>query len=227
MTVDGLGGDHRVAIRRDDQHKAVVGRGTMGNETFLISNTTPSKPAVDARDASGLLLAAKNSIPLFWYMLFDHQSLVPAEGVEDSGEVIGYLALSSSTSAALALARLRWPHVRAVIGTGTDKLFAKWTEFVEGNAAAFIHCETWEWSCLFKTRRTFRSHLLGCIAAFDHVPRLRKGRPALNCWWRQLLGQCGAVDRRDDRIRPLGDFSYCGVAYGGRKMTWSCEHYET
>jgi hypothetical protein len=64
----------------------------MGNETFLISTTTASKPAVDAWDASELLLAAKNSIPLFWYMLFDHQSLVPAEGLDDSGEVMGYLS---------------------------------------------------------------------------------------------------------------------------------------
>jgi hypothetical protein len=199
----------------------------MGNETFLISTTTPSKPPFDAWDASKLLLAAKNSIPLFWYMLFDHQSLVPAEGLDDSGEVMGYLALSSSTSAALALARSRWPRVRGVLGTGTDDLFVRWTDFVGKHASDFIHCETWEWSWLFKTPRAFRSHLLVCIAAFDHVPRPRRGRPALNRWWRQLLGQCGAVDRRDDRIRPLGDFSYCGIAYGGRKMTWSCERYET
>jgi hypothetical protein len=174
----------------------------MGNETFLISTPTASKPAVDAWDASELLLAAKNSIPLFWYMLFDHQSLVPAEGLVDSGEVMGYLDLSSSTSAALALARLRWPGVRGVVGTGTDDLFLRWTDFVVKHAADFIHCETWEWSWLFKTPRALRSHVLVCIAAFDHVPRSRRGRPALNRWWRQLLGQCGAVDRRDDRIAP-------------------------
>jgi hypothetical protein len=158
-------------------------------------------------------------------MLFDRESLDPAEGLAESGEVMPYTALSNATSEALALARSRWPRVRAVLDTGTDDLFARWTDFVEGHAAPFIHCETWEWSWLFKTPRDFRSHLLACIAAFDHVPRLRTGRPALNRWWRRLLGQCEAVDR-DDRIRPLGDFSYCGITCGGMKMTWSRDLYD-
>jgi hypothetical protein len=158
-------------------------------------------------------------------MLFDDQSLVPAGELDDSGEVMRYIALSSSTSAALALARSRWPGVREVLGTGSEDLFIRWADFVVKHASEFIHCETWEWSWLFKTPREFRSHLRVCIAAFDHFPRRK--RPALNRWWRELLGQCGAVDRRDDRIHPLGDFTYCGIAFGDRKMTWSWELYET
>jgi hypothetical protein len=199
----------------------------MGNDTFLISTATPSKPPFGAWDAGKPLLRAKNSIPLFWYMLFDQQSLVPAEGWNDTGAVMGYQALSNSSSAALAMARSRWPRVRGVLGTGTDDLFVRWTDFMAKHSSDFVHCETWEWSWLFKTPRAFRSHLLVCIAAFDHVPRSRRGQPALNRWWRELLGQCGAVDRRDDRIHPLGDFSYCGIASGSRKMTWRCERYET
>jgi hypothetical protein len=200
----------------------------MGNETYLISTVAPSKPSFDACASSQggeLLLAAKNSIPLFWYMLFDQESLVPSEGLAESGEVMGYFALSNPTAAALARARSRWPRVRVVLGTGTDDLFARWTDFVEKHAAAFVHCETWEWSWLFQTPRAFQSHLRACLAAFDHVPKVRKGRPALNRWWRELLGQCEALDR-EDHVRPLGDFSYCGVAYAGRKMTWSRELYE-
>jgi hypothetical protein len=201
----------------------------MGNETYLISTATLSKPPFDPY-VSGrrreLLLAAKNSIPLFWYMLFDRESLVPSEGLAESGGARPYLALSDSTARALGLARSRWPFVRVVLGTQTDDLFARWTGFVERYAADFVHCETWEWSWLFETPRAFRSHLRACLAAFDHVPRIREGRPVLNRWWRELLGQCGAVDR-EDNIRPLGDFSYCGVTYGGNKMTWSRELYNS
>jgi hypothetical protein len=199
----------------------------MGNDTYLITTATPSKPSCDDRydgHRVDLLLAAKTSVPLFWFMLFQKESLVPAEGFAESGAAMPYIALSNSTAAALALARSRWPRVRMVLGAGTDDLFERWAGFVERHAAPFIHCETWELSWLTTTPRAFRSHLGTCVAAFDHVPRLQKGRPRLNRWWRELLGQCAALDR-EDQVRPLGDFSYCGVTYGGKNMTWSRKLY--
>jgi len=198
----------------------------MGSETFLISTSTPAMPPFGAWSASEELLTAKNSIPLFWYMLFDRASVVPAEELDDSGEATKYLALSDSTARALALAQSRWTHVRVALGTDKDNLFARWADFVGRHASDFIHCETWDWCLVYKTPRDFRSHLMVCIDAFDHVPRLRKGQPALNRWWRALLGQCGAF-YCDERVRPIGDFSYCGVACGGERMTWSRDLYDT
>ena len=31
----------------------------------------------------------------------------------------------------------------------------------------------------------------------------------------------------DERVRPIGDFSYCGVTCGGKRMTWSRDLYDT
>lgn len=197
----------------------------MGNETLLFSTASSAKPPADWRDPvrrGGLILGAKYGIPLFWFLLYDLDCLVAAEGPAESGGTIPYLAMSRETGPALALARARWPMVRPILGDGEDELFARWVGFVEGRAAAYLHCETWEWSWLFPTPRAFRSHLWTCLSAFDHVPRRRVGRVAMNRWWRALLGQCGAVDGQG-QIRPLGDFSYCGVAHGSSGMPWSLE----
>lgn len=190
----------------------------MGNETFLFTTESSSKPQADfwSPDPRGPLLLAKNCIPLFWYMLYDLECLVPAEA---SG-TIRYLALTNTTESALALARKRWPHLRPILGPEEDGLFASWSGFIERHAAAYLHCETWEWSWLFRSPREFRSHLRTCLSAFDHMPRLRGGRAVLNRWWRTLLGQCESIDR-EGRISPLGDFSYCGVCFGARSMSWS------
>ena len=185
----------------------------MGNETFLLSTSSPSKPRAGTSESGRrgpLLLTAQNSIPLFWYMLFDRESIIPSEGAAESGAALKYHALSTPTEQGLSLARSRWPRVRLVLGTGTDPLFELWSAFLGEHASPYIHCETWEWSWLFPSTRAFRSHLRTCVEAFDHVPSVRKGRPRLNEWWRELLGQCESVDGVD-HIHPLGDFSYCGV----------------
>ncbi len=122
--------------------RVVSRRRPMGNETYLISTATPSRPPFDtwvAGRGGERLLTAKSSIPVFWYMPFDRDSLILAKGLAESGEVMPYTALCNVTSEALVLARSRWPRVRAVLGTGTDDLFERWIDFVEGQAADLIH----------------------------------------------------------------------------------------
>lgn len=165
---------------------------------------------------------ANNSIPVFWYMLFDQGAVVLAEEPDEDGPGFStYHALTKPTPEAVALARSRWPRVRDVLGAGADDLFNTWAGYVESKAGPHIHCETFEWSWLFKTPRLFEIHLNHCIAAFDHVPGRRKGRPALNKWWRELLGQCGALDG-DENVVPLGEFTYCGWGLG-QDVPWSEE----
>lgn len=196
----------------------------MANNALLISTASPTKPPFGEWKRgrkSELLIAANDCIPLFWYMLFDEEAIVRSEPPED--EEVGegaYAALTKTSAEALALARSRWTRVRLVLGTGTDDLFQRWSGFVEANARAYIHCETWEWSWLFKGSRAFESHLRTCLRAFAHVPRLRKEVPALNKWWRELLGQCAVIDRRSDDIHPLGEFSYCGYSWSDYVVPW-------
>jgi hypothetical protein len=182
---------------------------------ILLTTASPGKPRIDDLASEDRLLEARTCIPLFWYMLFDRAAIIRAEEVEDDEEdgpyTYAYAALSKPTAEALALARSRWPGVREVLGPGTDGLFARWAGFVEANARAYLHCETFELAFLHSDP-SFESEVKTCIDAFDHIPRRREGRPALNRWWRALLGQCASCDR-EDRIRPLGDFSYCGYSW--------------
>jgi hypothetical protein len=197
----------------------------MANNTILVSTASPVKPRFGEwrrGRPSELLLAANCCIPLFWYMLFDEQGLIQVAYAEETdSDPKTYTALSGATSEALALARSRWPRVRDVLGAGCDDLFERWFGFVAANANPYLHCETWEWSWLWRTPRAFESHLRTCIRAFAHTPRSRRGRPALNKWWREILGQCAAIDRCSDDIHPLGEFTYCGHSWGDYVIPWA------
>jgi hypothetical protein len=161
----------------------------------------------------------KRLIPLFWCMLFDHDAIIRLEEPEEPGiPVRTYVALSKRTKEALALARSRWPRVRPVLGDRTDELFQQWVHFVEARASSYIHCETHELAAM-QDPCTFEKDIRTYLFAFDHIPRRRRGKPALNKWWRQLLAQCASVDR-ETNIRPLGEFSYCGVS-SDMKEPWS------
>jgi hypothetical protein len=191
----------------------------MSAYTFLLSTDSPQKPP--EREASRYeLLHAQYCIPVFWYMLFDEESIVRVryDGAEVD-EPTDYPALSKPTRDALALASFRWPGVREVLGGSADGLFGQWVGHVEGQAAGFLHCETWDWFGQFQTYREFAQELRTCIRAFDRPPARRKGRRVLNRWWDNLLDQCQALDEQGD-VRPLGDFTYCGY---GKGVPWSTE----
>jgi hypothetical protein len=190
----------------------------MSNQTDLISTDSPRKPKDRECPEEGRLLYAFECIPVFWYMLFDEASIVRAEPPDGAEAITDYPALSKPTAEALALARARWPHVRTVLGAETDDLFSRWTSFVEENAAAYLHCETWEWFGGFETARALERELKTCLGAFDHIPRRRGGSPSLNMWWRSLLEQCQGLDE-EENVKPLGDFTYCGFA-SSKQVPW-------
>jgi hypothetical protein len=182
----------------------------MANNTFLISTMSPEKPVFGHDRHKDRLLWASYSIPLFWYMLFDENAIVSVPSPRGGGGP--YWALSTPSGDGLALARRRWPDVCQVLGKETDSLFTAWAELMEANAAAFLHCETFELSGMSSTKSAFKCELQTCIQAFDNIPPLPEGRPTLNRWWLLLLGQCAALGK-DETIRPLGDFSYCGIGW--------------
>jgi hypothetical protein len=188
----------------------------MSAYTFLLTTDSPQKPPADAA-AKSELLHAIHCIPVFWYMLFDEGSIVRARYDGDEvDEVTDYPALSKPARGALALARSRWPGVPEVLGDSAERLFGQWVKHVEARAAGFLHCETWDWFGDFGTYRALAQELRTCIRAFDRPPARRNGRLVLNRWWDSLLDDC-QVDGQG-RVRPLGDFIYCGYGEG---VPWS------
>jgi hypothetical protein len=188
----------------------------MSNNTFLLSTQSPEKPVVGEDRLADRLLWASYSIPLFWYMLFDEDDIVSAPAGSGGGGP--YWALSTAAGEGITRARRRWPKVHQVLGAQTERLFALWAQLVEANAKTFIHCETYEWAGMFSTKGAFKRELRTCIQAFDHIPPPGRDGPILNRWWRVLLEQCAALGE-GETIRPLGDFSYCGVGWSF-KVPW-------
>jgi hypothetical protein len=191
----------------------------MSNDTFLYSTPKPEKPLYGKCPATADLLMASYSIPVFWYMLFDKQSL--KLGPTHDNPNIQYLHMTTPTADGLALAESRWPDVSRVLGASTESLFRVWVEFVRKKAKKYIHCETTEWYWMFDTHKKFEAELKLCLDAFTHIPKPRGKKRKLNKWWDKLLGQAHA-GARGNRVETLGNLSYCG--YGSHySVPWGTE----
>jgi hypothetical protein len=190
----------------------------LSNQTFLYSTTGPEKPLFGACPAAGRLLMAEISIPVFWYMLYDESSLVL--GPQKDRADRQYLHLTTPTTEGLARAEGRWPEVSRVLGgRPVTALFQAWMAFLRAKANAHVHCETIEWFWMFDSHDAFEEQLRTCLAAFDHIPKVKKTGVELNEWWGTLLAQAH-VGTRGGRLNPLGNLSYCGFAYH-HAVPWS------
>jgi hypothetical protein len=189
----------------------------VSNRTFLYSTAQPDKPLYGACPEDGRLLVAAMSIPLFWYMLYDKRALKLGPVRDDPDR--SYFHLTVLTGDGLARAEARWPEVARVLGRGVEPLFRTWVGFVRKHAKAYVHCETAEWYRMFKTHDQFADELRRCLDAFGRVPVPRRRAVTLNRWWAHLLGQA-RVSQSNGKLRPLGNTSYCGLAYG-YAVPWS------
>src|SRR5205823_4959409 len=127
------------------------------------------------------LLMAAMSIPVFWYMLYDEDSLTL--GPEHDNPDRSYLHMTTPTAEGLARAESRWTAVRDVLGGSVGSLFRTWVSFVREKASTYIHCETAEWFWMFDTHEKFEQELCLCLAAFDHLPKRQGRKRKLNKWW--------------------------------------------
>jgi hypothetical protein len=182
----------------------------MSNQTFLYSTATAEKPLYQACPAQGQLLMAAESIPIFWYMLYDERCV--KLGPEHVNPEQIYPHLTTPTAEGLARAESRWPAVRGVLGGSVTALFRTWLSFVRDHAGQYLHCETIEWSWMFDSRQKFEEELRICPQAFKHIPKRRGRKLQRNKWWDRLLSQAHVSWGYGD-LRTLGNLSYCGFAY--------------
>ena len=91
----------------------------MSNRAYLASVDKRPCPMEEIPDGQSLC-ESKYSIPLFWYMLFDRESIVNSQERVDRGEggeeIVHYPVMSARAEDALGLARSRWPAVQSAIG---------------------------------------------------------------------------------------------------------------
>jgi hypothetical protein len=197
----------------------------VSNQTFLYSTAKPDKPLYGQCPEEGRLLMAALSIPVFWYMLYDEDSLRP--GPEHDNPSRTYLHLTTPTAKGLARAGRRWPAVSRVLGRQHTPLFLTWVSFVRDHADAYLHCETAEWFWMFPTHQAFETSLCDCLQAFDNIPDRQGEDRKLNGWWDKLLSQAHVSTRNTaiwkNELVPLGNLSYCGFSYH-YEVPWSEDH---
>lgn len=177
----------------------------MANRTFLISTDMAAKP-LDGQDRIEILCAASYMIPVFWYMLFDHSSIIAASADTEDGEKVEYPYLSRRAADAIAVAKTRWPALRQSLGLQYDKLFETWMGFVEKKSDGFLQCETVELWMMFDDTTSFRDHVGKCLDVFD-----RSSPDVKSAEWQELLGQANALN--GGTVAPAGDFSFCGYGW--------------
>jgi hypothetical protein len=193
--------------------------GGVSNFSFLVTTDGPSKPLHYQRPKGCTLLSAAESIPVFWYMLYDEKSIARGPVDSESPDHL-YAYFTTPTSDGLELAERRWDEVGRLLGAEAEPLFRAWVGFLRSHARGYLHCETYEYYQLADSDESHERDLRICLAAFDHVPRRVTAGVYPNRWWRALLGQAH-VREGDGRFRTLGNRSYAGDRVFGYPVPWS------
>jgi hypothetical protein len=103
---------------------------------------------------------ASLSIPVFWYMLYDANSLTLGLGKGDGDDPdYRYLHLTTPTEEGLARAEGRWPAVSLILGSAVTPLFRSWVAFLRKKANTYLHCETAELYWMFGDHLKFKQRL--------------------------------------------------------------------
>jgi len=182
----------------------------MANRTFLLSTDLSKRPAEG--DRNDILCAASYMIPVFWYMLFDQESVVNVTADAEDGGKVEYPYLSKAGPDAISLANSRWNVVRRAIGSEHDALFQTWLNYVTLKSQGYLQCETGELWMMFDDTPTFLRHVELCMSSYaDALPI------AQSAAWQELLGQANAWDGA--KVSPAGTFSFCGYAWDV-KVPW-------
>jgi hypothetical protein len=112
----------------------------MANRAFLVQADGPPSPT-DAVQEEKILCAASYTIPVFWFMLFDANSIMELEAPTEDDGVIRYHCLFAPREHALHIAQSRWPTVQNAIGPSYETLFKTFYEFIKAAPDRYVHCE--------------------------------------------------------------------------------------
>ena len=181
----------------------------MANRPYLLEAETAT-PSQAAYPEHAILLASSNSIPIFWYALFDRSCIVSRNATMEDGTKQPYPFLVSSTADAKSRYVERYERIFGIIPQSFQPLSDSWQQFLSRVTASHIHLEPLELWMMDEPER-FLPHLERCLAAMDSTDY-----PGPE--WLELLDQVQIdPDDLDGTVRP---HKLDGYSWGGRPVTW-------
>ncbi|MBY0456031.1 MAG: hypothetical protein K2V38_01695 [Gemmataceae bacterium] len=105
----------------------------MSNEAHLTWSPSPVTNGTSQDDLPQSILWAYYSIPLFWYALFDKESIVEVATSESS-----YPVLCKPTRDAVLLSRERWSRIRGLFKDSFEPQFVAWANFLATGTGAHV-----------------------------------------------------------------------------------------
>ena len=159
----------------------------MANRTYLIQSASAAPAGYDPD--KDILAASNYSIPIFWYALFDGNSIVAKPAKMEDGTSVPYPFLVTATAAAKTRFADRRSFLQALLPQGIGSTFDDFARLLETVETPYIHLETVELWMMDEPEK-FQPHVEACLRAFD-LPRRGVARSTLPSTpeWRELLSQ--------------------------------------
>ncbi len=164
----------------------------MANRTYL--SCTDAPPRYVELDGKKVSCAASYMVPVFWYMLFDESSLVPASTPCDGDDPdFEYDRLVTARQEGIRLARSRVDALKGLFGEAICEPFDTFVSFLESQPGETLVVETCELAMMDEIPTKYSAEARRCMAAFSQSPIVEKGffkkKTRVNPNWLALLGQ--------------------------------------
>src|SRR5215470_4738281 len=154
----------------------------MANRTFLFQASEPVPFRYD--DASPDVLAAgKNCIPIYWYSLFEADSLAPNSVLCSDGSAFTYPCFVTPTPDARARCLRRKQILERLTPASHRSVLDAWLDFLGRIELSFLHIQTAEF-CMVDDG--FEEHFRACLGAFDAPPEPNGSFSERNDWAEML-----------------------------------------
>ena len=183
----------------------------MANRSYLVC--TSSEYNFSSLNENEVVCAANYMVPIFWYMLFDENDLVPVFVQGYDGEPdFNYDLLSTSKVKALSLAKSRLPLLLRVFGEEISQVFCIWLSHIEMLSESSLVLETCELA-MMSDFGEFKTEIEQYISAYSTDPMSRSGffkvKKSLNGTWKSLLAQADISD-----VASIPDtYKLCGFSW--------------
>jgi hypothetical protein len=168
----------------------------MANRTYLIQSNSPEPAEYDPD--KDILAGGSYMVPVFWYALFDRQSIFDKMVDLDDGTKVPYPYLLTTTTMARSRFAERIDLLRLFLPKSVGSSIDHFLKLLEGVDASHLHLETIElW--MIGEPEEFRPHVERCLNAFDPLEGTFVADLLKTPDWVELMDQAG-IDPTD-----LGD----------------------
>ncbi|MEZ6069179.1 MAG: hypothetical protein R3C10_02675 [Pirellulales bacterium] len=185
----------------------------MANRVFLLASDRLTLSYQEADDDE-VVCASSYMLPLYWMMLFDGDSIVEAEVVDEDGMPISYPRLVAPAEKALPLARTRWSSLESIIGESHKRSFSQFIQYLEGRSGEFVQVETYELWMMYEEGE-FLPLLGEMLNAFNSDPLAVRGwfkRKWVSSTWEKFLSHV-ITFKTLDNLQDIETYRLCGYSW--------------